>query len=367
MTASDRVRVGMYGAGGHAVTQHLPNLKSIAAAEVVAVCDIDGDKARSAASGFDIPARLHRRPRDGGEGIPRRPVVAGAGRGPARGRDRRGREGGPPLLREAAGPRHEDRPRHRRRPEAQPPPRHRLLPRALPADLPGGETAARGQGDRPRPLPEHRPAAAARPGRRDPGLGEHHRVPRQLPGVGAARHRLLPLRQRLRHRGGAGLLLRARPLPRAAVGALQLPPLQRRHHDHDLPPDLAGVPGERGLVPVLLRGRVPGDPPRVLAHRDERRDRVHVGGVPALAGAGPHLHRGDPQRQRERAAQRFQRRAQRPWRRCWRRGNRPAKGACRSTSTPSSRPAAPPPDLFWRSHATPALHPPGRSRPMENS
>ena len=56
MAASDRVRVGMYGAGGHAVTQHLPNLKSIPAAEVVAVCDIDGDKARSAASEFDIPA-----------------------------------------------------------------------------------------------------------------------------------------------------------------------------------------------------------------------------------------------------------------------------------------------------------------------
>ena len=56
MAASDRVRVGMYGAGSHAVTQHLPNLKSIAAAEVVAVCDIDGDKARSAAQEFDIPA-----------------------------------------------------------------------------------------------------------------------------------------------------------------------------------------------------------------------------------------------------------------------------------------------------------------------
>ncbi len=56
MAAPDRVRVGMFGAGAHAVTQHLPNLKSIPGAEVVAVCDIDGGKARSAASEFAVPA-----------------------------------------------------------------------------------------------------------------------------------------------------------------------------------------------------------------------------------------------------------------------------------------------------------------------
>ena len=155
MAASDRVRVGMYGAGGHAVTQHLPNLKSMPAAEVVAVCDIDGDKARSAASEFDIPAAYT----DGLEMVEKESLDALWSLVPAAAR--------PAVEIAAAGkgahlfcekPQAldmEDRPRHRRRPEALGPARHRLLPRALPPDLPGGETAARRQGDRPRPLPEH--------------------------------------------------------------------------------------------------------------------------------------------------------------------------------------------------------------------
>ena len=55
MTADRKVRIGMYGAGGHCVTQHLPNLKSFDNVEVVAIADIDGDRARQAAADFGIP------------------------------------------------------------------------------------------------------------------------------------------------------------------------------------------------------------------------------------------------------------------------------------------------------------------------
>ena len=54
-TADRTVRIGMYGAGGHCVDQHLPNLKSFDRVEIVAVSDIDEDRARSVASEFNIP------------------------------------------------------------------------------------------------------------------------------------------------------------------------------------------------------------------------------------------------------------------------------------------------------------------------
>ena len=53
--SNEPVKVGLYGAGGHVVTQHLPNLKSFDNAKIVAICDIDGDKAQAAATQFDIP------------------------------------------------------------------------------------------------------------------------------------------------------------------------------------------------------------------------------------------------------------------------------------------------------------------------
>ena len=56
MSSGDKVRIGMYGAGGHCVTQHLPNLKSFENVEVVAIADIDGDRARQAAADFGVPS-----------------------------------------------------------------------------------------------------------------------------------------------------------------------------------------------------------------------------------------------------------------------------------------------------------------------
>ena len=56
MTATGRkVRIGMYGAGGHCVNQHLPNLTSFEDVEIVAVSDINEDRARRAAADFGIP------------------------------------------------------------------------------------------------------------------------------------------------------------------------------------------------------------------------------------------------------------------------------------------------------------------------
>ena len=52
----DNVRVAVYGAGGHAVDQHIPTLLENGGADIVAVCDIDEEKARAAAAQFDIPA-----------------------------------------------------------------------------------------------------------------------------------------------------------------------------------------------------------------------------------------------------------------------------------------------------------------------
>ena len=49
------LRVGVYGAGNFANTQHLPNLTRIGGVRVVAVCDIDAQAARDTAARFDIP------------------------------------------------------------------------------------------------------------------------------------------------------------------------------------------------------------------------------------------------------------------------------------------------------------------------
>ncbi len=56
MTTNHRkVRIGMYGAGGHCVNQHLPNLTSFDEVEVIAISDIDEDRARKAAADFGVP------------------------------------------------------------------------------------------------------------------------------------------------------------------------------------------------------------------------------------------------------------------------------------------------------------------------
>lgn len=49
------VRIGVYGTGGWANRTHIPNLKKIDGAEIVAVCDIDAAAAASTAAAFDIP------------------------------------------------------------------------------------------------------------------------------------------------------------------------------------------------------------------------------------------------------------------------------------------------------------------------
>lgn len=49
------VRIGVYGTGGWANRTHIPNLKKIDGAEIVAVCDIDAAAVESTAAAFDIP------------------------------------------------------------------------------------------------------------------------------------------------------------------------------------------------------------------------------------------------------------------------------------------------------------------------
>ena len=50
------VRVAVFGAGAHAVTQHIPNLLANGGAQIVAVCDINEQAARAAAQLFGISA-----------------------------------------------------------------------------------------------------------------------------------------------------------------------------------------------------------------------------------------------------------------------------------------------------------------------
>lgn len=49
------IKVGVYGAGGHARGKHIPDLKKLDGVEVVAVCDINEESAKLAAAKFDIP------------------------------------------------------------------------------------------------------------------------------------------------------------------------------------------------------------------------------------------------------------------------------------------------------------------------
>jgi len=56
VSSDERIRVGVIGAGGIANSVHLPSLRDIEAAQIVAVCDIVEARARKAAADFDIPA-----------------------------------------------------------------------------------------------------------------------------------------------------------------------------------------------------------------------------------------------------------------------------------------------------------------------
>ena len=56
MTQDKKVRVGVIGAGGIARNMHLPSLKELENAQLVAVCDLVEDKAKRAAADFGIPA-----------------------------------------------------------------------------------------------------------------------------------------------------------------------------------------------------------------------------------------------------------------------------------------------------------------------
>lgn len=51
-----KIRVGVIGAGHMAGSVHLPSLRELEAAEVVAVCDLIEQRAREAAEKFDVPA-----------------------------------------------------------------------------------------------------------------------------------------------------------------------------------------------------------------------------------------------------------------------------------------------------------------------
>lgn len=54
--AGKTIRVGVYGAGNFANTQHLPNLTRVEDVELVAICDVNEQAARDTASRFSIPA-----------------------------------------------------------------------------------------------------------------------------------------------------------------------------------------------------------------------------------------------------------------------------------------------------------------------
>ena len=52
---TDIVRVGVVGAGNISHNAHLPAYKSVTNAKVVAICDLDIERAKKAAEDFDIP------------------------------------------------------------------------------------------------------------------------------------------------------------------------------------------------------------------------------------------------------------------------------------------------------------------------
>ena len=56
MTAGPVVRVGVLGAGAWARSAHLPGYRRDPRCSLVAVCDVEIDRARDAARAFDIPA-----------------------------------------------------------------------------------------------------------------------------------------------------------------------------------------------------------------------------------------------------------------------------------------------------------------------
>ena len=55
MSSTRTIKVGIYGAGGHARNNHLLNLMRLEGVEVIAVCDIVEENARQAAADFGIP------------------------------------------------------------------------------------------------------------------------------------------------------------------------------------------------------------------------------------------------------------------------------------------------------------------------
>lgn len=67
-----RIRVGVFGAGSFTNRQHLPNLARIDGVDIVAVCDIDEERARDTADRFNIPAVYT----DGHEMVDREPMDA---------------------------------------------------------------------------------------------------------------------------------------------------------------------------------------------------------------------------------------------------------------------------------------------------
>ena len=56
MDSKRTIKVGIYGAGGHARNNHLLNLTRLEGVEVVAVCDIVEENARQVAADFGIPS-----------------------------------------------------------------------------------------------------------------------------------------------------------------------------------------------------------------------------------------------------------------------------------------------------------------------
>ena len=72
MSSGRTIKVGVLGAGNFANNQHLPNLRRVDGVDVVAICDIDEQKARKTAADFDIPKTYS----DGHEMIAKEPLDA---------------------------------------------------------------------------------------------------------------------------------------------------------------------------------------------------------------------------------------------------------------------------------------------------
>lgn len=72
MSNGRTIKVGVFGAGSFANTQHLPNLKKIEGVDVVAICDVNEEAARQTAAEFDIPQVYT----DGHEMIDKEPIDA---------------------------------------------------------------------------------------------------------------------------------------------------------------------------------------------------------------------------------------------------------------------------------------------------